>query len=936
MWKKQWKELLGNRVLLISVIVLLFIPIMYAGTFLGSIWDPYGKTENLKIAVINEDKPVEMEGKKLDVGDQLVSNLKKNDSFDWQFVSNKEEANKELRTGDYYMIITIPKDFSKNASTVLDKKPKEMQLNYTTNPGKIMTGDLLGTQGATAVNQTISESVTEQYSKTIFTVIEKMGDGFGEASNASDKLAKGTNTVKDGNKKIATNLEKMADSTLTFQSGSKKLVVGVDALQSGVSQLNTGATKLNTGIGTYTNGVDQLASGSNKLVAGADQLTANSGALNNGASSLANGLSQLQTGSSALQNGVGAVADGNKQLSDGLGQLAGKTPELVDGINQLAEGQKSLTANLGKLQAGSEKIATGLEGLPKDEQIKQLTDGLNSVQKNMNALNSALNGQNAGISTDGIQKELENIKTNLQSLGGTLTTSPEAVAVQKTETFKNMTDAQKADILGALQAGAKEKGEQQGALLKATQTSLQNVATQLSAAQTALGQLDTLKENVAKLNEGINKVNPGAVQAISGYTKLREEAAPGARTVADGLGLAEAGSEKLQAGAEQLQASAPTLTGAINSASAASQKLADGASKANAGVGQLATGINSAADGSQTLNNGLSTYTAGVGTLGNGVSTLNGGASKLAANSGQLQSGASQLATGTNQLAEKTPELASGVGQLNEGAGKLHDGATQLADGSNKLTDGLTKVSDGTIKLGDTLGDASTKVSDTNLNPANAKMISKPTDLNHTEISKVPNYGHGLAPYVIALALFVGALTFNVIFPIEVPVAYPKTAVSWWFSKFSVLVVHAVAQALLLDVIMLLFLGLEVDHVGQFVMITVFTSLAYMSIVAFLAITLGNPGRFIAMVLLVIQLGASAGTFPLPLTNGFFQAMHPFMPMTYAVNGYRQAMTSGLSNGVFWQTMGVMVGIVIVFNALLIAVLHLQRKKNYRLDPNEN
>lgn len=83
MWKKQWKELLGNRVLLISVIVLLFIPIMYAGTFLGSIWDPYGKTENLKIAVINEDKPVEMEGKKLDVGDQLVSNLKKNDSFDW-------------------------------------------------------------------------------------------------------------------------------------------------------------------------------------------------------------------------------------------------------------------------------------------------------------------------------------------------------------------------------------------------------------------------------------------------------------------------------------------------------------------------------------------------------------------------------------------------------------------------------------------------------------------------------------------------------------------------------------------------------------------------------------------------------------------------------------------------------------------------------------
>ncbi|SLM89901.1 Phage infection protein [Brachybacterium faecium] len=908
MWKKQWKELLGNRVLLISVIVLLFIPIMYAGTFLGSIWDPYGKTENLKIAVINEDKPVEMEGKKLDVGDQLVSNLKKNDSFDWQFVSNKEEANKELRTGDYYMIITIPKDFSKNASTVLDKKPKEMQLNYTTNPGKIMTGDLLGTQGATAVNQTISESVTEQYSKTIFTVIEKMGDGFGEASKASDKLAKGTNTVKDGNKKIATNLEKMADSTLTFQSGSKKLVVGVDALQSGVSQLNTGATKLNTGIGTYTNGVDQLASGSNKLVAGADQLTANSGALNNGASSLANGLSQLQTGSSALQNGVGAVADGNKQLSDGLGQLAGKTPELVDGINQLAEGQKSLTAGLDKMNKNTEPLTNGLASMK--DGIDQLSAGLNGTEMpNIDA--AKLKAQLTAVGTS-----LENIAATVQAPDQ----SDEVKAVANTAAFKAMTPEQQKELMTALQTAVGGKAQKQAASLASAKENLQSVGGTLNALDTEAltQQITKLKAGVAELQAGVNKLAPGSV------------------TLANGIADAHAGSEKLQAGAEQLQASAPTLTGAINSASAASQKLADGASKANTGVGQLATGINSAADGSQTLNNGLSTYTAGVGTLGNGVSTLNGGASKLAANSGQLQSGASQLATGTNQLAEKTPELASGVGQLNEGAGKLHDGATQLADGSNKLTDGLTKVSDGTIKLGDTLGDASTKVSDTNLNPANAKMISKPTDLNHTEISKVPNYGHGLAPYVIALALFVGALTFNVIFPIEVPVAYPKTAVSWWFSKFSVLVVHAVAQALLLDVIMLLFLGLEVDHVGQFVMITVFTSLAYMSIVAFLAITLGNPGRFIAMVLLVIQLGASAGTFPLPLTNGFFQAMHPFMPMTYAVNGYRQAMTSGLSNGVFWQTMGVMVGIVIVFNALLIAVLHLQRKKNYRLDPNEN
>lgn len=103
--------------------------------FLGSIWDPYGKTENFKVAVINHDQAVEMDGEKLNVGEQLVDNLKENDTFDWQFVKNETKANEQLKTGDYYMVITIPTDFSKNAATLLDDEPQKNAVKLCYEPG---------------------------------------------------------------------------------------------------------------------------------------------------------------------------------------------------------------------------------------------------------------------------------------------------------------------------------------------------------------------------------------------------------------------------------------------------------------------------------------------------------------------------------------------------------------------------------------------------------------------------------------------------------------------------------------------------------------------------------------------------------------------------------------------------------------------------------
>lgn len=116
------------------MIVIPFVPIIYSGIILSAYWDPFGKTSNLPVAVVNLDEPSEMEGKTLRIGDELIDNLKTNDDLDWHFV-NQDKAKEGFGKGDYYMVITIPKDFSKRASTVLEDNPAKMNLTYEVNPG---------------------------------------------------------------------------------------------------------------------------------------------------------------------------------------------------------------------------------------------------------------------------------------------------------------------------------------------------------------------------------------------------------------------------------------------------------------------------------------------------------------------------------------------------------------------------------------------------------------------------------------------------------------------------------------------------------------------------------------------------------------------------------------------------------------------------------
>ena len=119
MLRQEWKKLFSNKILLVVTAAVIIIPAIYTTLFLGSMWDPYGNVGKLPVAVVNHDRPAVLDGRTLHIGKDLAEELKGNDSLDFCFPS-EEDAEKGLETGRYYMVITIPEDFSENAAALTD------------------------------------------------------------------------------------------------------------------------------------------------------------------------------------------------------------------------------------------------------------------------------------------------------------------------------------------------------------------------------------------------------------------------------------------------------------------------------------------------------------------------------------------------------------------------------------------------------------------------------------------------------------------------------------------------------------------------------------------------------------------------------------------------------------------------------------------------
>ena len=248
MIKQELTHLFKNKLLLVVMVVIMLIPAIYAGLFLNSMWDPYGEIGKLPVAVVNNDATIEHNGKMLAVGDNLESSLKTNNAMNF-IITDEENADKGLKNGDYYMVITIPEDFSKNAASMMNPNPEKMQLQYATNPGY------------NYISSKLTE-VTTTYTNAVFASIAELGDGLGQASDGTEKLLAGMSSLDDGAGLITDKLNVVADSSQTLYQGSRKLGDGVESYVEGVGQLDNGINSLSDGIDKAAAGTHQLQAGS--------------------------------------------------------------------------------------------------------------------------------------------------------------------------------------------------------------------------------------------------------------------------------------------------------------------------------------------------------------------------------------------------------------------------------------------------------------------------------------------------------------------------------------------------------------------------------------------------------------------------------------------------------------------------------------------------
>jgi len=488
--------------------------------------------------------------------------------------------------------------------------------------------------------------------------------------------------------------------------------------------------------------------------------------------------------------------------------------------------------------------------------------------------------------------------------------------------------------------------------------------TQLQAgAQTYTGGVRQLAVNQRAMANGLARLGDGSRQLQAGLGQL-SNGLPSESQVAQLTN----GMEQLQAGLNQLNTSvhnpSPMLVSQQNKVQSEAQALAQtmqtAAADLTAAGGTLQTlGHDAVSSGGSTtitlpqigqlsqafsktqtisvqaaallkdlqiLTQSLSTQQAQLQT---GVSTLNNGVNQLAPNATAALNGYNSVRAVNDQLLAGSSSLASGLAQAQTGSQQLANGARLLDSRSGVLTNGASQLADGANTLSTKLADASRQLKIQPTGAATQQQMASPVKSETTKRGDVPNYGYALAPYVLSLSLFVGAIALNIIYPIRKTFAEQENAYRWWLAKASVTGVAAFVQATILMLIMVYCLGLVPDHPVNFIGAIYLTSFVYMSIVSLLVIVLDNPGRFLAMVLLVLQMGSSEGTFPIQTANSFFQAVNPLVPMTYSIRSLRQAISGGLGSSFYSDSMWVLAGFLLAANLLMIGFFIYRGKRKF-------
>ena len=691
------------------------------------------------------------------------------------------------------------------------------------------------------LSQNAASVLTDEPKKLTIPYQTSKGHSF-VASKMSETAAK---TLKESvSKNITSSYTKsLFKSMSTLKTGLGSAANASQKIAVGSKQLENGSQVMTDNLNLLSNSSQTFAQGTNTLYSG---LTAYTG----GVGQLSAGLNNLNNGLTAYTNGVGQLANGSSQLSNQSQKLLGGVAQLGSGstsIQQLVNASSQLNQGLIKLST-----ATGLS----EEQVQQFSSLINQL----GTLNQSIqNYSDNGTATTANSPDLS---TYLSAI----TTAAQAIVNSGNTSTNQQTTTNQSNALAAVQAtGAYQRlsAEDQSEIAAALANTGSSTTT-TGADANAVSQAQAILNNVQSIQSALSTVQT---------TTANTPTSPSASLTQ----IKNTANSVLPSAATSLT----TLSSGLTQAKTAldSQVVPVSTALAN-GTAQLGS----------TFSTGANSLMTGVGQYTNAVDILNAGANTLAAKNNQITDGTSQLVNGANQLNSNSGQLTKGTAQLANGANQIETGAGKLAAGGESLTAGLTTLSSGSGELSKALSTAKNKLSLVAVDNDNAKTLSSPVTIKHTDKDNVKTNGVGMAPYMMSAALMVMAISTNTIFRAALSGKQAKTLREWIDQKLAVNGLIAVTGAIILYFGVHI-IGLSANFELKTLGLIILTSITFMVLVTTLVTWHDKFGSFAALILLLLQLGSSAGTYPLAVTGKFFQVVNPYLPMSYSVSGLRETIS---------------------------------------------
>ena len=498
-------------------------------------------------------------------------------------------------------------------------------------------------------------------------------------------------------------------------------------------------------------------------------------------------------------------------------------------------------------------------------------------------------------------------------------------------------------------------------------------------------QLTIVPDSLSELSDGLGQLSDGALTLSAGtkdlssgtktfadnmktFTAGVSDAATGSTSLSSGAASLDSGIDSLLQGAKKLSAS----TENISQISSGAASLAAGASTFNSSLSGYIAGVDSLIASVNSTSGFLKNYatvinpsimkdpyfaafmtkmsdpaiSANLTALSNANTSLKTASAQIAAGAQTLASGTAslpelktalaQMEAGLTQAKEGSAALTSGAADLTSGLSDINTAAGKLASAAGDITSGAADVSDGAAAVSDGISTAKTKVDDNITSAKNdvtkldglSDFAGDPVSIESTPVNPVPNYGTAFAPYFLSLSLWVGALMIFLGTYMDNDDSFKVLSRNSdrKFLRSFIYLGLGLVQAFVLGKVLEIGLGLSVSNEALYYLACCLFSVTAVSIVQFFMVNCKAVGKFLCIILLIMQLTSCGGTFPMETVPKLFNVLYPFMPMTYSVGLLKEAISGG-DNTLILRNSIVLILITAAFTALS---LYMTRRESRR------